>query len=76
MQDCKSIFTHHFVNFKLSSSICPSNKAKRKEMSSISYASTVENLMFAMICTRPDIAQSVGASINIWRILVERIGKL
>ena len=29
-------------------------------MSQVSYASAVESLMFAMICTRPDIAQAVG----------------
>ena len=31
------------------------------EMSRVSYASVVGSLMFAMICTRPDIAQAVGA---------------
>ncbi|KAH9689185.1 hypothetical protein KPL70_015411 [Citrus sinensis] len=61
MQDCKSISTPLPVNFKLSSSMCPSNEAERKEMSRVPYASAVGSLMFAMICTRPDIAQAVGA---------------
>ncbi|KAH9698769.1 hypothetical protein KPL71_024127 [Citrus sinensis] len=61
MQDCKSISTPLPVNFKLSSSMCPSNEAERKEMSRVLYASAVGSLMFAMICTRPDIAQAVGA---------------
>ncbi|KAH9768487.1 Integrase catalytic domain-containing protein [Citrus sinensis] len=61
MQDCKSISTPLPVNFKLSSSMCPSNEAERKEMSRVPYASVVGSLMFAMICTRPDIAQAVGA---------------
>ena len=30
-------------------------------MSRVPYASAVGSLMFAMICTRPDIAQAVGA---------------
>ncbi|KAH9687275.1 hypothetical protein KPL70_014703 [Citrus sinensis] len=60
MQDCKSISTPLPVNFKLSSSMCPSNEAERKEMSRVPYASAVGSLMFAMICTRPDIAQAVG----------------
>ncbi|KAH9754149.1 Integrase catalytic domain-containing protein [Citrus sinensis] len=35
--------------------------AERKEMSRVPYASAVGSLIFAMICTRPDIAQAVGA---------------
>ena len=61
MQDCKSISTPLPVNFKLSSSMCPNYEAERKEMSRVPYASAVGSLMFAMICTRPDIAQAVGA---------------
>ncbi|KAH9687520.1 Integrase catalytic domain-containing protein [Citrus sinensis] len=61
MHDCKPISTPFLVNFKLSSSMCLSNKAERKEMSRVLYASAVGSLMFAMICTRPDIAQAVGA---------------
>jgi len=39
----------------------PSNEAERMEMSRVPYASTMRSLMFAMICTIPDIAQAVGA---------------
>ena len=60
MQDCKSIFTPLPVNFKLSSSICPSNEAERKEISRVPYVSTVGSLMFARIYTRPDITQAMG----------------
>ncbi|KAH9755120.1 hypothetical protein KPL71_015668 [Citrus sinensis] len=61
MHDCKPISTPLPVNFKLSSNMCPSNEAERKEMSRVPYASAVGSLMFTMICTRPDIAQAVGA---------------
>jgi ATP-binding cassette subfamily B (MDR/TAP) protein 1 len=61
MQDCKPISTPFPINFKLSSSMSPSNEAERMEMSRVPYASTVGSLMFAMICTRPDIAQAVRA---------------
>ena len=60
MHNCKPISTPLHVNFKLSSSMCPSNEAEMKKMSRVSYASVVGSLMFAMICTRPDIAQAVG----------------
>lgn len=61
MQDCKPISTPLPVNYKLSSVMCPSNEAERIEMSRVPYASAVGSLMFAMICTRLDIAQAVGA---------------
>ena len=61
MHDCKPISSPLPVNFNLSSSMCPSNEATRKEMSRVLYASAMGSLMFAMICTRPDIAQAVGA---------------
>jgi len=61
MQDCKPISTPLPINFKLSSSMSPSNEAERMEMSRVPYASAVGSLMFAMIRTRLDIAQVVGA---------------
>ncbi|KAE8727661.1 hypothetical protein F3Y22_tig00005406pilonHSYRG00056 [Hibiscus syriacus] len=51
------------INFKLSSSMSPSSEEERMEMSRVPYASAVGSLMFAMICTRPDIAQAVGVSV-------------
>ena len=61
MQDCKPISTPFPINFKLSSSMSPSNEAERMKMSRVPYASAVGSLMFAMIFTRPDIAQAVRA---------------
>ena len=61
MQDCKPISTPLPINFKLSSSMSPSNKAEGMEMSRVPYASAVGSLMFAIVCTRPNIAQAVGA---------------
>ncbi|XP_072074399.1 secreted RxLR effector protein 161-like [Arachis hypogaea] len=39
--------------------MCPSSEAERMEMSRVPYASAVGSLMYAMICTRPDIAQAI-----------------
>ena len=60
MQDCKPISTPLPTNFKLSSRMSPSNEEERMEMSRVLYTSVVGSSMFAMICTRPDIAQAVG----------------
>ena len=39
----------------------PSNKAEMKKMSRVPYTLAVGSLMVAMIFTRPDIAQEIGA---------------
>jgi len=47
-------------HFKLSTMQCPTNEEEKKEMSRVPYSSVVGILMYAMICTRPDIAHAVG----------------
>ena len=47
-------------HFKLSSSQCPTSDEEKNEMQKIPYASAVGSLMYAMVCTRPDIAHAVG----------------
>lgn len=46
--------------FKLSSSLCPSNKKENDYMSCVLYANVVGSLMYAMVCTRPNISHAVG----------------
>ncbi|GKE00681.1 hypothetical protein Tco_1388664 [Tanacetum coccineum] len=60
MQDYKPISTPFPTDVKLSSKMSPSSEKERMEMSRVPYASVVGSLMFAMICTRPDIAHAVG----------------
>eukprot|EP01018_Ginkgo_biloba_P031117 Gb_21340 [translate_table: standard] len=47
-------------HFKLSSSLCPSNKEEKDFMSRVPYAHAVGSLMYAMVSTRPDISHAVG----------------
>jgi hypothetical protein len=35
---------------------CPRNQYEINEMNAVSYASTVESLIYAQVCTRPDLA--------------------
>ena len=39
---------------------CPNNDFEWEHMKNIPYATTVRSLMYAQVCTRPDIAFAVG----------------
>eukprot|EP00253_Pinus_taeda_P013245 PITA_13245 len=40
--------------------LCPKTQEEEEDMSHVPYASAVGSLMYAMVCTRPDIAYVVG----------------
>ena len=40
--------------------MCPNTQEEMDYMSTVSYASAVGSLMYAMVCTRPNIAHGVG----------------
>ena len=44
----------------LSKAQCPSSKAERDKMDGIPYASAIGSIMYAMICTRPDVSYALG----------------
>ena len=48
------------THLKLSTELCPSDDKEKEEMSMIPYASAVSSLMYAMVCTQPNIAYSMG----------------
>eukprot|EP00253_Pinus_taeda_P022625 PITA_22625 len=60
MKDSKLVGTPLATHFKLSTELCPRDDNEKEEMSKIPYASIIGSLMYAMVCTRPDIAYSVG----------------
>ena len=44
----------------LSKKISPKTSKERNRMSSIPYASAIRSIMYAMLCTRPDVAYALG----------------
>ena len=59
MDNAKAMSCPLAAHFKLSTKQCPTTDEKKKEMWSVPYASAVGSLMYAMVCTRPDIAHAV-----------------
>ncbi|KAE8688563.1 Retrovirus-related Pol polyprotein from transposon TNT 1-94 [Hibiscus syriacus] len=61
MQDAKPVSTPLGVHFRLSKEQSPKTEEERAHMVKVPYASAIGSLMYAMVCTRPDIAHAVGA---------------
>ncbi|KAJ4721544.1 Retrovirus-related Pol polyprotein from transposon TNT 1-94 [Melia azedarach] len=60
MSTAKPIDTPSAANAHLSVAFAPKSVEEKEYMSRVPYASAVGSLMYAMICTRPDLAQSVS----------------
>ncbi|XXG64806.1 hypothetical protein AAC387_Pa05g2660 [Persea americana] len=60
MHGAKPVSTPLASHFKLSKELSPKTEQEKENMSKVPYASTVGSLMYAMVCTRPDIAHAVG----------------
>ena len=60
MQNCSASPVPIQKGDKFSLMQCPQNDLERKQMETIPYASVVGSLMYAQICTRPDISFAVG----------------
>eukprot|EP00253_Pinus_taeda_P028155 PITA_28155 len=60
MHNAKLVSTPFASHLKLSKEVCPRTQEDMDYMSKVPYASAVESLMYAMVCTRPNIAHAVG----------------
>ena len=60
MNEAKPVSTPLGSHFKLSKEQSLKIEEKRDHMSKVPYASAIGSLMYAMVCTRPDIAHAMG----------------
>ena len=60
MKDCSPSVAPIMKGDKLSLNQCSKNDLEKESMKNIPYASAVGSLMYAQVCTRPDIAYAVG----------------
>ena len=60
LNETKPVSTPLDSHFKLSKEQSPKIDKERDHMSRVPYASAIGSLMYAMVCTRPDIAHVVG----------------
>ncbi|KAK8564634.1 hypothetical protein V6N12_058217 [Hibiscus sabdariffa] len=60
MEESKRGFLPMRHGISLSKEMCPSSQQERERMSQIPYASTIGSIMYAMICTRPDLSYALS----------------
>jgi len=60
MAKIRPVSTSLAGHFKLSSKQYPQSLEEEEEISRVSYASAMKSFMYAMVCTRPDVAYTVS----------------
>ena len=60
MQNCNPIDTPIAKGGELCNKMCPTTPQEKNYMEKVPYASAIGSLMYAMLCTRPDICYAVG----------------
>ena len=60
MENAKDLNTPLPSHLKLTKEMCPKTQKEEDKMSKVPYASVLGSLMYAMVCTRPDITHVVG----------------
>ena len=60
MKDCTPTVAPIMKGDKFSKNKCPQNELEREQMKNILYASMIGSLMYAQVCTRPNIGLIVG----------------
>ena len=60
MDNYKPVSTPLAAYFRLFAECCPQSEEDIDRMSNVPYSSVVGSLMYAMVCTRPDVSHAVS----------------
>jgi hypothetical protein len=60
VKNCSASVAPIIKGDKFSNDQCSQNALEQEQMKNIPYESAVGNLLYAQVCTRPDIAMTVG----------------
>ncbi len=60
MNNAKPVTVPFAAHFKLSADMSPKTDEEMERMSSVPYSSAVGSIMYAMVCTRPDILHAIS----------------
>ena len=60
IENAKVVNTHLPSHLKLTKEMCLKTQEEEDKMSKVPYALAIGSFMYAMVCTRPDIAHTVG----------------
>src|SRR5512146_3578961 len=60
MDQAKKGFLHVLQGVKLSKTQCPTTAEDRENMKDVPYASAIGSIMYAMLCTRPDVCLAIS----------------
>ena len=75
MNEAKPVSTPLGSHFKLSKEQSPKTEEERNHMSKVPYASAIGSLMYAMVCTRLDIAHAMEVVSRFMSRLESSIGR-
>ena len=62
MGNCKAVSTPLAAHFRLPAEYCPQSEEDIDKISNVPYSSIVSSLMYAMVCTRPDLSHAVSVT--------------
>ena len=60
MYQAKKWYLHVLQGVKLSKNQCPTTAEDREKMKDVPYASAIGSIMYAMLCTRPDVSLAIS----------------